>query len=151
MTDRKLHLKTKRKILFFFFLGIASALYSQEKSIPEPIQHMFEGTWIYNDTFQTNTIVILFEPDKDYAVFRDIGNGMAPSRTLHAFQKENLLVIPAVQHGNDYTEMRVIQGKLHVRTKPINWDDKGHIVNSGPLETRVFKRSAHKKKTSGPY
>lgn len=125
-------------ILLFLLMGIFNA---QTLEIPQNIKDTFKGYWVYKSKFFTNSVVIDFEPGKDFATFKDIGTGEAPPRTLHAIVKGNLLIIPAQQHKNDYIELEVIKGKLHLRVKQVTWDQGNMITNNSKLEEKtVFKR-----------
>ncbi|ULT23737.1 hypothetical protein KUH03_32045 [Sphingobacterium sp. E70] len=83
---------------------------AQTTEIPDRIKSTFTGTWGYETRFQTNTVVIWFEPGKDYASFKDIGSGEAPPRIFRAQLKGKVLFIPAKQGLNDALEMEVIKG-----------------------------------------
>lgn len=125
-------------LLIFLFAKLSFA----QNKIPQSIKSSFTGTWIYEDKFHTNTIVINFEQGKDYAIFKDIGTGEAPTENFRAKVKGNLLVIAAEREKNDEIEMEIVKGKLHLRTRPAIWSRNGTIVNSKdtPWNKRVFKR-----------
>lgn len=129
-------------IIFILFIGRSRA---QTTEIPDRIKSAFTGTWAYETRFQTNTVVIWFEPGKDYANFKDIGSGEAPPRTFRAQLKGKVLFIPAKQGLNDELEMEVIKEKLNLRAKSIIWDETGNMVKTGTVETRIFKRTTKKK------
>ncbi|SDI31596.1 hypothetical protein [Chryseobacterium jejuense] len=125
-------------ILLFPLTGIFNA---QTHKVPQSTKDAFKGYWMYKAQYFTNSVVIDFEPGKDFATFKDIGTGEAPPRTLQALVKGNLLIIPAKQHQNDYIELEVIKGKLHLRVKQVTWDNQGNIINNNKLEEKtVFKR-----------
>lgn len=125
-----------------FLLFVTQFSVAQTGIIQKSSRSAFEGIWQYKNKFQTNTVRIHFEPGKDYAIFTDIGSGVAPSKTFHATVKGNLLVIPARQKQNDYIELEVIKGMLHVRTKPGRWDEKGNIITTdrNQMDQKVFSR-----------
>lgn len=125
-------------LLLFLFTKLCFA----QSEIPQHIKSAFTGTWIYEDKFHSNTIVIKFEQGKDYAIFKDIGTGEAPTETFRAKVKGNLLVVSAQREKNDEIEMEIIKGKLHLRTRPAIWSRNGTIVNSKDdhWAKRVFKR-----------
>ncbi len=91
------------------------------KKIPETISEKeyfasdfkkeFEGVWQKETEYQTNTIKIEFESGKDYATVIDIGSGEAPPLKLKAFQRGNMLLIPA-EGVNNNCELRVKNGQL---------------------------------------
>jgi len=128
--------------IFILFIGRSGA---QTLAIPDPIKSAFTGTWAYETRFQTNTVVIWFEPGKDYASFKDIGSGEAPPRTFWAQLKGKVLFIPAKQGLNDELEMEVIKGKLNLRSRLITWDAAGNIVQKGNVKTTFFKRTTKEK------
>lgn len=129
-------------IIFILFIGRSGA---QTTEIPDRIKSTFTGTWAYETRFQTNTVVIWFEPGKDYASFKDIGSGEAPPRTFRAQLKGKVLFIPAKQGLNDELEMEVIKGKLNLRSRLITWDAAGNIVQKGNVKTTFFKRTTKEK------
>ncbi|WP_223578178.1 hypothetical protein [Sphingobacterium sp. GVS05A] len=129
-------------IIFILFIGRSGA---QTTEIPDRMKSAFTGKWEYKTRFQTNTVVIWFEPGKEYASFKDIGSGEAPPRTFRPQLKGNVLFIPAKQGLNDELEMEVVKGKLNLRVKPIIWDETGNIVKTGTVETRIFKRTTKEK------
>jgi len=129
-------------IIFILFIGRSEA---QTMKIPDRIKSAFAGTWVYKIKFQTNTVVIWFEPGKEYASFKDIGSGEAPPRTFRAQLKGKVLFIPAKQGLNDELEMEVVKGKLNLRVKPIIWDEAGNMVKTGTVETRIFKGTTKEK------
>lgn len=126
-------------ILLFMLTGI---FHAQTHTIPQSIKDAFKGYWVYKAQYFTNSVAIDFEPGKNFATFKDIGTGEAPPRTLQAMVKGNLLIIPAKQHQNDYTELEIIKGKLHLRAKETAWDNKGNIINTNSKleEKTVFQR-----------
>ncbi|RXM53198.1 MULTISPECIES: hypothetical protein [unclassified Chryseobacterium] len=130
-------------LLLFLLAGIFSA---QTHEIPQSVKDAFKGYWVYNGKYFTNSVAIDFEPGKDFAVFTDIGTGEAPPIALQATVKGNLLIIPAEQNKNDYIELEVIKGKLHLRVKQVMWDKDGNIIhsNSKPEERTIFKRNTQK-------
>ncbi|MGB3063662.1 hypothetical protein [Sphingobacterium thalpophilum] len=109
--------------------------------ISDSIRSVFTGKWEYRTSFQTNSVIIWFEQDKDYACFKDIGSGEAPPITLRAKVKANLLVISAQQGQNDEMELEVIKGKLNLRTRAAVWDKKGNRLKLGDAQKKVFKRT----------
>lgn len=124
-------------------MGIFNA---QNLEIPQNMKDAFKGYWVHKSKFSTNSVAINFEQGKDFAIFTDIGTGEAPPQNLHAMAKGNLLIIPAKQHQNDYIELEIIKGKLHLRVKQVMWDKDGNIIhnNTKPEEKTVFKRSTQK-------
>ena len=128
-----------RPVLLIIFILFIRRSGAQTTEILDRIKSTFTGTWAYETRFQTNTVVIWFEPGKGYASFKDIGSGEAPPRTFRAQLKGNVLFIPAKQGLNDELVMEVKKGKLNLRAKPIIWDEKGNIVKTGTVETRIFK------------
>ncbi len=132
-------------ILLFLLIGI---FHAQTYTIPQNIQSAFEGVWIYEVKYHTNSVAIRFEKGKDYAIFTDIGTGEAPPKSMKAIVKGNLLIIPAQQNQNDYIEAEIIKGKLHLKIKQVTWDKKGNAIqNSNSSEQRIFKRIAKKDNT----
>lgn len=129
-------------IIFILFIGRSGA---QTTEIPDRIKSSFTGTWAYETRFQTNTVVIWFEPGKEYASFKDIGSGEAPPRTFRAQLKGKILFIPAKQGLNDELEMEVIKGKLNLRSRLITWGAAGNIVQKGNVKTTFFKRTTKEK------
>lgn len=129
---------------FFVVLMLlsASVAVAQPVPIPKNIRSAFEGTWQIKEKHHTNTVKIHFEPGKAYALFTDIGTGVAPSKTFKVQLKGNLLVLPAVKNQNDYIEMELIKGKLYLRSKAARWDKNGNSVKSNyeRPEQRIFKR-----------
>lgn len=83
-----------KTLLFTLFLLSAGFSFAQTTTIPENIKSAFEGTWQYTTKYQSNTVVIKFEPGKSYALFTDIGSGEAPARNFQATVKDKVLVIP---------------------------------------------------------
>ncbi|WP_336960353.1 hypothetical protein [Chryseobacterium contaminans] len=130
-------------ILLFMLTGI---FHAQIHNIPQSTKDAFKGHWIYKAKYFTNSVAIDFEPGNNFATFRDIGTGEAPPLTLQAMVKGKLLIIPAKQHQNDYIELEVIKGKLHLRVKQVTWDKQGNMINnnSTPEEKTVFKRRTSK-------
>lgn len=135
-------MKTIKCLILFTFL-FAFTVFAHAQTIPQSIKSAFAGTWEYEESGHTNTIVIKFEKGKNYATFLDIGTGEAPTETFRASVKNNLLIIPAQHHRNDTNiEMEVIKGKLYLRQQLVIWDAKGNPV---PLKSnfkteRIFKR-----------
>lgn len=125
-------------LLIFLFAKFGFA----QNEIPQNIKTSFTGTWVYEDKFYTNTIIIMFEKGKDYATFKDIGTGEAPTETFRAKLKGNLLVVAAQREKNDEIEMEIVKGKLHLRTRPAIWGRDGTILNnkSNHWAKRIFKR-----------
>lgn len=134
-------LKVKPLILFLMVMAAKVAI-PQPRPIPKNIRLAFEGTWQQKEKNFTNTVSIHFEPGKDYALFTDKGTGVAPSKTFKLRLKKNLLVLPAIRNQNDYLEMKIINGKLYLRSMPVKWDQNGNIVISKTVkqEQRIFKR-----------
>ncbi|MDR2272077.1 MAG: hypothetical protein LBF27_14320 [Sphingobacterium sp.] len=131
------------KVLLFIFLSsVSQSLSAQQKEIPEHVKITFAGVWQYKNKYQTNTVEIRFERGKDYALFRDVGNGMAPARVLRAKMQGKQLIIQAQWQKNDDVAMEVINRKLYLHTKPIQYDEKGNILKTRKIETRVFNRVA---------
>lgn len=116
--------------------------FAQTGNIHESVKLAFEGVWQYKSKFQSNRIKIQFEPGKDYALFTDIGTGIAPSKTFHVHLKGNQLVLPAVRNQNDSIEMEIIKGKLFLRTIPVEWDAHGKLIKADTTrqEHRIFRR-----------
>ncbi|MEQ7801961.1 hypothetical protein ABDJ41_19350 [Pedobacter sp. ASV1-7] len=131
-----------RQIAFVFMVLVAKVVAAQSSPIPKNIRSAFEGTWQIKEKYYTNTIKIHFEPEKDYALFTDIGTGVAPSRTFKVALKNNLLVLSAVRNQNDDIEMEIIKGKLYFRSIPAQWDKNGNRIRpvNAQQEQRVFKR-----------
>ncbi len=129
-----------KTLLFTLFLLSAGFSFAQTTTIPENIKSAFEGTWQYTTKYQSNTVVIKFEPGKNYALFTDIGSGEAPARNFQATVKDKLLVIPGQPGQNDYIEMEVLNGKLQLSTQLVSQDEKGNIQRTGSIEKRIFKR-----------
>lgn len=129
--------------LLFLLMGIFNA---QTHKILQSTKDAFKGYWVYKTKYFTNSVAIDFEQGKDFALFTDIGTGEAPPRTFQAIVKGNLLIIPAQQHINDYIELEVIKGRLHLRMKQVAWDDKGNIVNTNNKleEKTIFKRKTQR-------
>ncbi|MEQ7800001.1 hypothetical protein ABDJ41_09310 [Pedobacter sp. ASV1-7] len=115
---------------------------AQSVPIPKNIRSAFEGTWQIKEKHYINTVKIHFEPEKDYALFTDIGTGIATSKTFKVQLRGNLLILPAVRNQNDSIEMEIIKGKLYLRSKPAQWDKNGNRVISSHdrPEQRIFKR-----------
>ncbi|SDD27107.1 hypothetical protein [Niabella drilacis] len=126
-------------ILFLLTTGVSSA---QTNAVPKEIQTTFAGIWEVKEKYGTNTVSIRFEPGKNYAVVKDIGNGMAPPRTFQATLKGKTFVIPAQKEKNDYIELEVIRGKLHLRSKPVNWNGQGDLGddNANKFKVKIFTR-----------
>jgi hypothetical protein len=132
----------KPLLIFFLFLS-AKLSFAQTGAVPKGLQTAFSGVWERNEKYGINMVSISFEPGKDYAVFKDIGNGMAPPRTFHAALKGKIFVIPPQKEKNDYIELEVIKGRLHLRNRITVWDEKGNIIRTEPekSEEKVFKRT----------
>jgi hypothetical protein len=127
--------------IILLFLSIQLS-FAQTGNIPESVKSAFEGVWQHKNKFQSNTVTIQFEPGKDYALFTDLGAGIAPSKTFHVHLKGNLLALPAVRNKNDSIEMEIIKGKLFLRTIPVEWDAQGKFIkaDTSRQERRIFKR-----------
>jgi hypothetical protein len=134
-------LNMKLAMLFLMILAAKFAV-AQPTQVPKNIRSAFEGTWQQKEKNFTNTVSIQFEPGKDHALFTDKGTGVAPSKTFKLRLKKNLLILPAVRNQNDYLEMEIIKGVLHLRSVPVQWDQNGHIRRSETekQEQRIFKR-----------
>jgi len=131
-----------KQLVIVLMVLLAKVAIAQTRPIPENIRSAFEGTWQYKEKYFTLTIKIHFEPGKPYALFTDIGTGVAPSKTFKVQLKGNLLVFPAVRNQNDYIEMEIIKGKLYFKSLPVQWDERGNRIKSDQArpEQRVFKR-----------
>lgn len=131
-----------KPLLFLWMVLISTLACAQTDRTANSVRKAFEGIWQYKQKYGTNTVRIQFEEDKDYALFTDIGNGMAPERKLHAALQGDLLVIPAKQDSNDYVELQIVKGKLHLRVRAVNWDENGKEVkgNEEVTEYRIFQR-----------
>lgn len=129
-----------KTLLFILLFLSATFSFAQTTTIPENIKSAFEGSWQYTTQYQSNTVVIQFEPGKNYALFTDIGSGKAPARNFQATVKDKVLVIPGQPGQNDYIEMEVIKGKLYLSTQLVSRDEKGNILRTGSIEKRVFNR-----------
>lgn len=129
-----------KTLLFTLLFLSATYSFAQTSTIPESIKSAFDGTWQYTTKYQSNTVIIKFEPGKNYALFTDIGSGEAPARSFQTTVKGNLLVIPGQPGQNDYVEMKVIKGKLYLSTQQVSQDEKGNIGRTGSIEKRTFKR-----------
>lgn len=131
-----------KPLLFLGMILISTLTCAQTDRIPLDFRKAFEGTWQHNQKYGTNTVRIRFEAGKDYALFTDIGNGMAPAVTLKAIPKGDLLVIPAKQNENDYLELQIVKGKLHLKGMPVSWDENGKELkdNNQPGRHVVYKR-----------
>lgn len=129
-------------IKIILLLLYAQSAFAQTARIPESVRSTFEGVWHYKNKLQTNTVTIQFEPVKDYALFTDLGAGIAPSKTFYVHLKGNQLVLPAVRNQNDSIEMEIIKGKLFLRTIPVEWDEHGNPIkaDTSRQERRIFKR-----------
>ncbi|MEN5232468.1 hypothetical protein [Sphingobacterium faecium] len=132
----------KIMIKIILLLLCAQSAFTQTARIPESVRSTFEGIWQHKNKLQTNSLKIQFEPRKDYALFTDIGAGFAPSKTFHVHLKGNQLVLPAVRNQNDSIEMEIINGKLFLRTIPVEWDAQGKFIkaDTSRQERRIFKR-----------
>ena len=131
------------KLLMLFFMILATEVaVAQPPQVPQNIKSAFESTWQQKEKHFTNTVSIHFEPGKNYALFTDKGTGVASPRTFKLQLKKNLLVLPAVRNQNDYLEMEIIKGMLHLRSVPVQWDQNGNIIRSETekQEQRIFKR-----------
>ncbi|OJV52506.1 MAG: hypothetical protein BGO31_07600 [Bacteroidetes bacterium 43-16] len=102
----------------------------------------FEGTWQEKEKQFINTIKIHFEPGEDDAIFTDVGNGVAPSKTFKVSLKGNRLVLPVFRNQNDYLEMEVKKWKLYLRTMPGQWDSNGMLIrlDIAHREQKIFIR-----------
>lgn len=130
------------KILIKIILLLLAVQLSFAQSIPESVKLAFAGVWQYKTKYQTNTVKIHFEQGADYALFTDIGSGMAPAKTLKANIKGKLLLIPAVQNENDEIELQIINEKLYLHATPVLWDANGKRLQSQDAQKvqRIFKR-----------
>lgn len=131
-----------KRIVLVLMVLVAKVVAAQSGPFPKNIRSAFEGTWKIKEKNYTNTVKIHFEPEKDDALFTDIGTGVAPSRTFKVTLKNNLLILPAVKNQNDYIEMEVIKGKLYLRYKAAKWDKEGNMIRleNDKQEMRIFKR-----------
>lgn len=120
----------------------AQSVFAQTANIPVSVKSLFEGVWQHKNKLQTNRLKIKFEPGKDYALFTDIGAGIAPSKTFHVHLKGNLLVLAPVRNQNDSIEIEIIKGKLFLRTIPVEWDADGKLIKADTTrqESRIFRR-----------
>jgi hypothetical protein len=132
----------RRQIVLVLMMLSARVAVAQSVPIPKNIRSAFEGTWQNKEKYYINTVKIHFEPGKTYALFIDVGTGVAPSKTFKVHLKGSLLVLPAVRNQNDYIEMEIIKGSLYLKSLPVQWDEKGNRIKSDNdhLEQRVFKR-----------
>lgn len=132
------------KKLYFSLLFLLTGIFNaQTHEILQSTKDAFKGYWVYKTKYFTNSIAIDFELGKDFALFTNIGTGEAPPRTFQAVMNGNLLIIPAQRHINDYIELEVIKGKLHLRMKQVTWDDKGNIDNKLEEKT-IFNRKTRR-------
>lgn len=131
-----------KKLVLVLMVLAAKVAVAQQGQIPKHIKSAFEGTWQLKEKQYTNTVKIHFEPGKDYALFTDIGTGVAPSKTFKVQRKENLLVLAAARNQNDYLEMEIIKGKLYFRSIPAQWDQNGNMIKlaNERKEQSIFKR-----------
>ena len=131
-----------KQFIIIALLLLAKFSFAQT-AIPKNIQNTFAGVWEMKEKHSTNTVSIRFEPGKNYAIVKDIGNGMAPPRILHATLEGKRFVIPAQREQNAYIELEVIKGMLHLWLKPANWDKNGNRITNGDQKFResVFKRA----------
>lgn len=131
-----------KQVVLILIMLTAKVAVAQSGQIPAKIRSAFEGTWQHKTKHYSNTVKIQFKPGKDYALFIDIGTGVAPSRTFKVHFKENWLFLPAVKNQNDAIEMEVIKGKLHLRSIPVQWDENGNKISSDQErpEQKVFRR-----------
>ena len=138
-----------KQMVLVFMLLLARSSFAQTREIPQNIRSAFAGTWQQKEKHFINTVKIQFEPGKEYAIFTDIGSGVAPAKILQATVSGNLLVIPARQEVNDFIEMEIIKGCLHLRIRPTIWNKDGTSVNDSvmPVETCIFKRIGKNKVT----
>ncbi|MDR2237313.1 MAG: hypothetical protein LBE92_14415 [Chryseobacterium sp.] len=134
---------TMKPLLIIFLLLSAKLSFAQTGAVPKGLQTAFSGVWERNEKYGINTVSISFEPGKDYAIFKDIGNGMAPPRIFHAVLKGKIFVIPPQKEKNDYIELEVIKGRLHLRNRPAAWEEKEKRIKAanGKFEEKVFKRA----------
>lgn len=134
-----------RKTLFVLFLSFITTeiSFAQTNTIPKNIQKLYEGRWIIERKYYTNTIEIKFEPNTDYATLIDIGSGEAPPLILKAYYKDNKLVIPAKVHESDYVEMTIKKGNLIFKTGPSIETEDGVFKkpDSKFLISKVFKKA----------
>lgn len=132
----------KQLFVIIFLIFGTKISNAQAIEIPERIKEAFEGVWQYKDKFHTNTVKIQFEQGKDYALFTDIGTGIAPSKTFNMQLRGNVLVLPAVRNENDHLEMVIIKGKLHLWTIPVEWDANGKLSSHDTTrqQPRIFRR-----------
>lgn len=102
----------------------------------------FEGRWVIEQKYHTNTLVITFEPGKNYVTVKDIGTGEAPPVYLQARITGKLLVIPARLHVNDYCELEIKNKKLLFKTQPTIWEEDGTArkPNRKNLISRTFTK-----------
>jgi len=119
---------------------MGKASFAQTNIMPQVVRSAFEGTWQLKERHSTNTVKIQFAPDKEYALFTDIGTGVAPPRTFNVQIKGNTLILPAVRNVNDYVEMEIIKGKLHMRVRFPEWDDQGNIKTYRQTVQSIFKK-----------
>ena len=129
-----------KQLILIFVLLLGKASFAQTDSAAQSLRSAFEGTWQLKERYSTNTVKIQFEPGKDYALFTDIGTGEAPPLTFNVQIKGNTLILPAVQNLNDYLEMEIIKGKLHMRVRSPEWDKQGNIKAYRQTELRIFKK-----------
>lgn len=121
----------QRLLLLCIFFFVTTSSFAQKDTLPGPIKALFEGKWVIQHKYYTNTIEIRFEPGKDYATFIDIGTGEAPPVALQAYVQGNMPVIPARDHVNDYIEMEIEKGQLIFRTQPTIQEEDGTVLKPG--------------------
>lgn len=130
-----------KPLILIFALLMGKASFSQADKTAQSVRAAFEGMWQCKEKYSTNTVKIHIEPGKDYALFTDIGIGIAPPRTFQVQIKGNMLVLPAVRDVNDYVEMEVKKGKLHMTTSAPEWDEQGNIRTYGQTAQRIFRKA----------
>lgn len=119
-------------LLFVCSIGFS---FAQTNKIPANTKTLFQGKWIKETKYYTNTLEIKFEKDKDYATFIDIGTGEAPPLILKAYLQGDKLIIPAKPHTNDYAEMTIKNNSLVFFTTSIV-----EKTNNTNYRTLIFKR-----------
>ncbi|MCZ4245134.1 hypothetical protein [Pedobacter punctiformis] len=133
-----------KKRFFIIFVLFFNSLFvlAQRDELPQNLRKIYEGQWIIRRKHYINTIEIKFEKGKNYATLIDIGTGEAPPIELQANIKNNILIIPARLHKNDYIEMEVKNQKLIFRTQPAIWSGAGKSLppDRKNLIITTFKR-----------
>lgn len=130
----------KTGIIAIILCTIQGFAFAQSSRVSEDMRLLFEGRWIQRIKNHSNTIEIEFPQDKDYALFKDIGTGEAPTTELQAQVKGNMLVIPARCHVNDYIEMEVINNQLVLRIQPVTCEEVGLPPDRSHLISRRFQK-----------